>query len=116
MQDDEKIECLMSLKKVSEKEIKDGEDGKICAYYRKLLQYVSEKIMNLKGKDSRLGIDRKINQGELKEAFNSISVTSSYLVDNPEDNKKLLTLLATQFLDNSHLFFQKFQFEELYRN
>ena len=80
MQDDEKIECLMSLKKVSEKEIKDGEDGKICAYYRKLLQYVSEKIMNLKGKDSRLGIDRKINQDLLQLYFDQ--QTTYYDIDN----------------------------------
>ena len=80
MQDDEKIECLMSLKKVSEKEIKDGEDGKICAYYRKLLQYVSEKIMNLKGKDSRLGIDRKINQDLLQLYYDQ--QTTYYDTDN----------------------------------
>ena len=80
MQDDEKIECLMSLKKVSEKEIKDGEDGKICAYYRKLLQYVSEKIMNLKGKDSRLGIDRKIDQDLLQLYYDQ--QTTYYDTDN----------------------------------
>ena len=80
MQDDEKIECLMSLQEVSEREIKDGEDGKICAYYRKLLQYVSEKIMNLKGKDSRLGIDRKINQDLLQLYYDQ--QTTYYDTDN----------------------------------
>ena len=69
-----------------------------------------EKYSQIKGDYKRI-IDLKINQGELKEAFDSISEISSFVVDNPEDNKKLLTLLATQFLDNSHLFFQKFPTE-----
>jgi hypothetical protein len=73
--------------------------------YGKTAEY--EKYSQLMGDYKRI-ISRKINQGDLKEAFNSISDTASYLVDNPEDNKKILTLLANLFLENSHLFFQKF--------
>ena len=76
--------------------------------YGKTAEY--EKYSQLMGDYKRI-ISRKINQGDLKEAFDSISDTASYLVDNPEDNKKILTLLATLFLENSHLFFQKFPIE-----
>ena len=82
--------------------------------YQLLLNYGKtgeyERYSQIKGDYKRI-IDKKINQGELKEAFESISDTSSYLIDEPEKNKELLTLLANLFLDHSHLFFQKFPTE-----
>ena len=84
MQDDEKIECLMSLQEVSErefeKEFKEGENVKIQVYYKTLLQHVSEKTMNLNGKDSRLDNDRKTNQDLLQLYFDQ--QTTYYDIDN----------------------------------
>lgn len=89
MQDDEKIECLMSLKKVSEKEFKEGESKEIQVYYKTLLQQISEKIMNLNGKDSKLVNDRKINQGLLQLYFNQ--QTTYYDTDNARQMMKSKT-------------------------
>ena len=73
--------------------------------YGKIQEY--EKYSMLMNDYKRI-VDRKINQGQIREAFDSISETASYLIDDPDFNKDILMLLGNLFLEHSHLFFQKF--------
>ena len=73
--------------------------------YGKIQEY--EKYSSLMNDYKRI-VDRKINQGQIREAFDSISDTASYLIDDPDFNKDILMLLGNLFLEHSHLFFQKF--------
>ena len=73
--------------------------------YGKIQEY--EKYSSLMNDYKRI-VDRKINQGQIREAFDSISETASYLIDDPDFNKDILMLLGNLFLEHSHLFFQKF--------